>query len=72
VSRSVSIHRRVTDIEVGELNRYLLRRRAAVAKAAALNARPGPRPVEYRVVRRGGTWAVVAYQAVLEQRTASA
>jgi hypothetical protein len=72
VSRSVSIRRRVTDIEVGELNRYLLRRRAAVAKAAELNARPGPRPVEYRVVRRGGTWAVVAYQAVLEQRTSDA
>ncbi len=68
MSLPASIHRRVTDIEVGQRSRHLLRRRAD-AEAAALNARPGPRPVEYRVVRRGAAWAVVAYQAVLEQRT---
>jgi hypothetical protein len=57
--------RLVTDEEVGEIGRRLTRA-AAEEQAARFNAQPGPRPVEYEVVRRGFCrWAIVAFQAKL-------
>lgn len=57
--------RLVTDEEVGELSRRLTRG-AAEKVAETFNARPGPRPMEYEVVRRGFCrWAIVAYQCKL-------
>jgi hypothetical protein len=57
--------RLVTDIEVGELGRYLTRRRAE-SIAARFNSQPDPRPIEYEVEHRGFCrWAVIAYQAKL-------
>jgi hypothetical protein len=57
--------RLVTDIEVGELGRYLTRRRAERI-AARFNSQPEPRPVEYEVEHRGFCrWAVIAYQTKL-------
>jgi hypothetical protein len=60
--------RRVTDEEVGVLARRLTPW-GARRLAARFNAGPEHlRPVEYQVKRRGLRWAVIAYQAVVEDK----